>query len=128
MVDETTRSLHRGILDSKRRLAPQKSDDADKSYILFIQHGRYKSREGVCGKVGFDGLPYKGNVRLVTLHWLPSLGFRVLSASARLVACALALQIRSRDQERVRTRAEEPQTVTVAVGRTTKSQRVFAKE
>ena len=63
-----------------------------------------------------------------TLHWLPSLGFRVLSASARLVACALALQIRSRDQERVRTRAEEPQTVTVAVGRTTKSQRVFAKE
>ena len=63
-----------------------------------------------------------------TLHWLPSLGFRVLSASARLVACALALQIRNRDQERVRTSAEEPQTVTVAVGRTTKSQRVFAKE
>ena len=64
-----------------------------------------------------------------TLHWLPSLGFRVLSARARFVACASALQIRSRGQERARTRAEEPQTVTVAVWRTKKKSEVFfAKE
>jgi hypothetical protein len=70
---------------------------------------------------------YKGKVRIWFMpHWLPSLGFRVLSARARLVACASAPLIRSRGQERVRTRAEERQTV--AVERITKSQRDLQKE
>lgn len=68
----------------------------------------------------------RGKFDWFTLHWLPSLGFRVLGARARLVACASAPQIRSRDQERVRTRAEEPQTV--AMERTTKNSEGFAKE